>query len=360
METVVQQLSEAQASLGSRVIIAAVGAERPQVEPFLSGISDSVDALFIETPDRGYLRERRRVAQLCRKWRPDVLHTHGFRPDVVDAGVARALEIPTVSTVHGFTGDDLKTRAYEWIQRHLFRRFDAVVAVSRPLAVHLLDSGVPRERLHIVRNEMPALRSPMESEAARRTLNVPPERFHIGWVGRLGKEKGPDVLLDALARLQDMPVLASIVGEGRMQGELEERARSAKIGHIFRWHGRIPQAAALFSAFDVFVLSSRTEGTPMVLFEAMAAGVPIVATSVGGVPDVLGGGKGLLVAPDDPDALAQAIRDVHNDPAAARDRADGARRELEADRDPARWAERYDEVYRSAMRSASSRASSSN
>lgn len=91
----------------------------------------------------------------------------------------------------------------------------------------------------------------------------------------------------------------------------------------------------------------------MVLFEAMAAGVPVVAARVGGVPDVLKGRTGLLIPADDPDALAGAIREVHDDREAARVRAAEARIELETARDPGRWVERYDEVYRSAMRHAS-------
>lgn len=349
LETVIQHLSGAQASAGHRVRVATIGSELAQVELFLSGISNSVEAIFMEIPDRGYLRERRRVSELCREWTPDILHTHGYRPDVLDAGVARALGVPTVSTVHGFTGHDAKNRVYEWLQRRALRQFDAVVAVSQPLARELARSGVPEERLHTVRNELPTSEAPREPPAARRALGVPLEPFHVGWVGRLGPEKGPDVLLNALVHIRDLSMVASVVGEGRMKEELEKQAVSLGVANLLHWHGRVPKAARFFRAFDVFVLSSRTEGTPMVLFEAMAAEVPIVATEVGGVPDVVTSRTGILVPPDDPDALAGAIRRVHDQPGAARKRAQAARRELEAARHSAAWVERYDEVYRAAM-----------
>src|SRR5437879_12795654 len=96
---------------------------------------------------RAYWRERRAVAALCRRIRPDVIHTHGYRPDVVDASVARRLGIPVVTTVHGFTGGGWKNRCYEWLQRRAFRRCDAVVAVCRTLVVGLARGGVPRGRL---------------------------------------------------------------------------------------------------------------------------------------------------------------------------------------------------------------------
>jgi glycosyltransferase involved in cell wall biosynthesis len=110
--------------------------------------------------------------------------------------------------------------------------------------------------------------------------------------------------------------------------------------------GQVTEAARLIKAFDVLVLSSRTEGTPMVLFEAMAARVPVVATAVGGVPDVVSQNEALLVPPDRPDELASAIAAVRNDPAAARTRADAAAKRLATEYAVGPWVERYAAVYR--------------
>src|SRR5690606_5519239 len=104
-----------------------------------------------------------------------------------------------------------------------------------------------------------------------------------------------------------------------------------------------------FAAFDVFVLSSRTEGTPMVLFEAMAAGTPIVATAVGGVPDVVGPGEAILVSPEDPEMLARAIREVREDPRAAASRAERARHRLANHFDAHSWSRAYESVYHTAL-----------
>jgi glycosyltransferase involved in cell wall biosynthesis len=114
-----------------------------------------------------------------------------------------------------------------------------------------------------------------------------------------------------------------------------------------RWLGNVAEAARLFAAFDVFALSSRTEGTPIVLFEAMAACTPIVASAVGGVPDVVSPAEALLVTADDPAALAQAIRSVYADPAAAAHRARLAHERLASDFAPGPWLERYERIYRS-------------
>jgi glycosyltransferase involved in cell wall biosynthesis len=165
-------------------------------------------------------------------------------------------------------------------------------------------------------------------------------------VGRLSHEKGPDVLLEALPHLRDLPLVVSIVGNGAEQGHLRARASHLGLnGRIF-WHGVELDAGRLFAAFDVFVLSSRSEGTPIALFEAMAAGVPVVATRVGGVPDVVSPADAVLLPPDDPIALAAEIRAVYQRPAAAQPRVRAARARLERDFSIGPWLDRYDAIYR--------------
>lgn len=301
---------------------------------------------------RAYWRERAAIRELCLRLRPDVVHTHGYRPDVLDAGVARALGIPIVTTVHGFTGGDWKNRWYERLQRRAYRRFDAVVAVARPLATELVRTGVPPSRVHVVRNAWQETLPPLERAVARRALGIPTRGLHVGWAGRVSFEKGADVLLDALAYLGDSAPRASVLGTGPQRALLEKRARALGLAEHIRWHGAIPDAGRLLAAFDVFVLCSRTEGTPIVLFEAMAAGVPIVATRVGGVPDVVSPAEAMLVPADDPAALAAAIRGVHEMPAAAARRASAARARLERDFSVAPWLERYESIYRSVCRGA--------
>ena len=347
LERVIQLLGTGLQGLGHEVHVACVVSHAVIGEPFLAPLSEAgVQTHQIVVSGRGYRRERTAIAALCRRLRPDVVHTHGYRPDVIDASVARELGIPIVTTAHGFTGGPWRNRFYEYLQRRAFRRFDAVVAVSRPLGERLTRAGVLSARIHTVPNAWRPLALTLEREAARRALGIPLEDFVVGWVGRLSREKGPDVLIDSLALLADVPVAASIVGSGTQRDWLEARAEQRRIGDRIRWHGLVPEAERLFPAFDVFVLSSRTEGTPVVLFEAMSAGVPIVATAVGGVPDVVSAEQVLLVRSNDPHALAAAIRDVYTRPAAAAQRARAARTRLNRDFGVAPWLERYVDIYR--------------
>jgi len=326
-------------------VAAVVSSDRPD-HPFLVPFRHGgVEAFTIEVARRGYLQERAGVARLCRTLRPDVVHTHGYRADVLDAAVARGLGVAVVSTVHGFMGGDRRNRFYQWLQRRALRRFDAVVAVSRWVMDDLARSGVPRERLHYVQNGWYPSDPPLDREAACRALRIATNRFRVGWVGRLSPEKGPDILVEAVRQLGDLPLAVSLVGVGAMRRALETRA-ALHVADRIQWHGLVPGAGRLLRAFDALVLTSRAEGTPVLLLEAMAAGVPIIATAVGGVPDVVSAKEALLVPAEDPPAVAAAIRDVLLNPAGARQRARAARQLLEREFGLTAWLEQYEAVYR--------------
>src|SRR5437762_9327920 len=132
LERVVQMLGAGFGSLGHEVHVVSVVTESGAAEAFHGPLSEAGVATHeIVLSARSYARERAVIAALCQRLRPDAVHTHGYRPDVVDAGVARQLGIPVITTVHGFTGGTWRNLVYEFLQRRAFRRFDAVVAVSR-------------------------------------------------------------------------------------------------------------------------------------------------------------------------------------------------------------------------------------
>ena len=350
LERMVQLLAAGMQGRGHEVHVVSVAAAGNAAETFLAPLrAAGAQTHIIDVPPRAYARERAAIASLFRQVRPDIVHSHGYRPDVLDTPPARRLGIPLVTTAHGFTGGAWRNRLYEYLQRRMFRRFDAVIAVSRPLGERLVRAGVPQARVHTVPNAWHRNGGgpPLDRESARRTLGLPREAFVIGWVGRVSHEKGPDVLLNAVAGLNDLPVLISMVGAGPEQAALEARAARLGIADRIRWHGATPEAGRLFTAFDAYALSSRTEGTPVVLFEAMAAGVPVVATSVGGVPDVVSGDEAVLVRSEDANALATALREVYWSPAAAARRAGAARRRLDREFAIGPWLDRYEQIYRS-------------
>ena len=347
-ESVVRALVQG-LSLRGLAVSAVVLLEGEALHPFERALADcGAQVLPIRVTPRAYQREARALTALLGRLRPEVVHTHGFRADVQAGRVAGRLGIPRVSTVHGFTGGGARVRLYEWLQVQALRRFEAVVAVSQPLEAQLVRRRVSRQRLHLLRNAWVAGAPGLDRAQARAELNLPGDAFVLGWVGRLSAEKGGDILIEALARLASLPLLACVIGDGPDRPALERRAADLGLAGRVRWCGIRSDAGRLFRGFDAFVLSSRTEGTPIVLLEAMQAGVPVVATSVGGVPDVVGPGEAWLVASEDPDAIAAAVRELHADPAGAARRAEASRRRLEADFAPGPWLDAYERIYREA------------
>jgi glycosyltransferase involved in cell wall biosynthesis len=343
LERVVRALAAGQVKRGHRVAVAVVAEAGHPFSAALAGTGVRLEPIVV--PGRAYLRERAAVREIASRLDVHIIHTHGYRADVVDGGAVQSQAVHKVTTVHGFTGGGWRNRLYETLQRRAFRRFDAVVAVSEPLARALVGWGTPEAHVRLIPNGYEAA-GPLVSRAdARAALGLPREGFVVGWVGRLSHEKGLDVLLASLALVRDRPITVAVIGTGRERASLEARAHAANITPALRWLGLVPDAGRLFRAFDIFALSSRTEGTPIALFEAMDAGVPVVATAVGGVPAVVSEKEALLIPSEDPVALARALRMIQDDPLAARARSLAARERLAAVYGLEGWLERYDHLY---------------
>ena len=343
LERVVQGLAIGQAQRGHDVTVVAVVEEpMPPDHPFRATLDAAkVPIRELVVPPRGYGIERRELASSIDALKPDVVHSHGSRVDVVDGETIRKLGVPTVSTVHGWTGGSIKNRLYEYLHRRNLRRFDAVIAVSEPIARGLATGGVSSDRLYALRNAFTPVAEALSRTDARRALGIAPSAHVAGWIGRLSREKGIDVFVDAMARLPADAVVGCVIGDGPEREREAARAESSIV-----WKGMMPGAGRYLAAFDVFVQSSRTEGTPMALLEAMSAEVPIVATRVGGVPDVVTDDEALLVRSEDPIALATAIASVLADPEPAAVRARLARHRLATTFGADAWLDRHEEIYR--------------
>ncbi len=347
LESVVIGLAAGHRRRGLETEVLAVVGPDPEETPFVEALrKEGVPTRALRMPHRAYLRERREIRDYLEERRPDVVHTHGYRPDILNSGPARAMGIPTVTTVHGSSRMSWKTHVYEWVQFRIFRRFDAVLPVSRSLLPALDRAGVPRDRVHVIPNAWDGRIDPLPRPEARQVLGLPPDAFVFGWVGRLIPVKGPDVFLEALGRLNDRFFLASIVGDGPERDQLEDAATDLGIADRVRFHGRLERASRLFPAFDAFVLSSRSEGAPMVLFEAMAARVPIVATDVGGVREILSGAEAVLVPPEEPELLASSLRRVLLDQEDLERKVSAAARRLAEDFGTDGWLAQHEEIYR--------------
>ena len=325
-------------------VAAVIEPSEADSHPFVARLESlNVPVSVIPVRSRSYVKEYRKLSKLVARLRPRIVHTHGYRADVLGGAAARAHGAASVSTVHGFTGEGVRNRLYELVQILALRRMDAVIGVSAPIVRRLSEGGVYRERIHLIANALAAT-PVLARSAARERLGIGTDELVVGWVGRLSKEKGADVMLEALAAA-DPRWRLSVIGNGSELAGLREQAATLRIAERVAWHGALADAGFLLTAFDAFVLSSRTEGTPITILEAMNARVPIVATRVGGIPDMITPAHALLVDPEAPSEIATALEEVRGNADAANRRTELAHQRLLECYDLSVWADAIERVY---------------
>jgi glycosyltransferase involved in cell wall biosynthesis len=271
-----------------------------------------------------------RLAKMMRADRPTILHTHTAKAGAVGraaallAGRARP---PIV--VHTFHGHVLRgyfgrfwTFVFRMLERILAHVTDALIAVSPEVRDELVALGVaPASKFTVIRLGIELeSRVPERNEAraeTRRVMGVRDDRFLVGWTGRMTGVKRTDIVLRAFALLRSrgVPATLCMVGDGPDRRRIEELASELGIVRDCLFTGYQEDVGPFFAAFDVFVLPSANEGTPVTAIEALASGCPVVATRVGGVPDVVQDGEdGILIDPDSPEQLANALVLLAGDP----------------------------------------------
>jgi glycosyltransferase involved in cell wall biosynthesis len=268
---------------------------------------------------------QRELTDLLRTVRPDVLCCHGYKANLLGLRAARRLGIPIVSVSRGWTGESLRVRLYERLDRWVLRRMDRIVCVSIGQAQKVRRAGVAEHKIRVIHNAVRVERFDRPDPAGRgelESLFAQPPRFIVAAAGRLSPEKGFDVLIDAAACVvqQKRDVGFVVFGEGPRREPLEARIRSRGLDALFVLAGFRADLDRLFPHFDLLALPSHTEGLPNVALEAMAAGVPIVATAVGGTPEVVDeGATGHLVSAGDSAAFARRIVALASTPDRARE-----------------------------------------
>lgn len=272
----------------------------------------------------------RHLVGLIRTLEPHVLHTHTAKAGAVGraaamlAGAAR----PKV-VVHTFHGHVLRgyfpppvTAAFRQLERGLGRVSDALIAVSPEVKQDLVNLGVaPAENISVIRLGLDLERRITSSQSDRADVRdrfgIPPDRFLIGWLGRMTEIKRVDDLLDALRLLRRRNVDAALllVGDGPLRARLEQRAAALGITEYCCFAGFSDNVGPYLAAFDVVALSSANEGTPVTLIEALAAERAVLSTDVGGVSDVVQDGtSGLLVPVGDVGRMAEALQRLAESP----------------------------------------------
>lgn len=265
------------------------------------------------------LAARRELVRALQRMEATIVCCHGYKANLLGLSAAKCLAIPKVAVSRGWTGESHRVRLYEKIDRFVIRGMDRVICVSHAQAERVKRAGVKAKKIVTIRNAIRVERFNQESanEPSLRELFPRPPRTLVASAGRLSPEKGFDTFIDAAATVaqSDKEIGFALFGEGKHRPLLEEQIRQRKLQDRFLLLGHCRTLDAYYPQFDAFVLPSHTEGLSNVLLESLAASIPVVATDVGGNPELVRDGtNGYLVPVHNSQRLAQRILDLLNNP----------------------------------------------
>jgi len=295
------------------------------------------------------------LARVMRRNRISLLCTHGYKANILGWAASRLTGCSQIAFVRGWTRENWRIKIYERLERLILAWTDWTVCVSRPLMEELRKRRTGRTPPCLIPNcsliPSEASTLPIDRRPFREALGLAPDSFCVCAAGRLSPEKGHRHLIAAVPmmvrRIPKLHVL--VLGNGKERDKLEEQARRLGVPGRVTFAGFKTDIRPWIQGSDVLVNPSLTEGTPNVVLEAMALGTPVVATGVGGVPEVVEDlVSGLLVPPGEPAALAEAILDIFSRPSETLRLADNARKRL-AMYSPQRQDQQLIELYAKAL-----------
>jgi glycosyltransferase involved in cell wall biosynthesis len=257
------------------------------------------------------------VLALLRNEEIDLLCVHGYKANVIGRFASWWAGIPLIAISRGWTGEDTKICFYEWLDRIFLKFANHIVAVSAKQKQKIMQLGIPAEKITVIHNSISVNTGIKSTGSIRRELGLGDNVLIVISAGRLSPEKNYSGLIDAaqiVAKHNDN-VFFIVFGEGVLRPELKSKITLAGLSERFFLPGFRADLQALLQQIDIFVLPSFTEGLPNVVLEAFAASKPVVATAVGGVPEVVENEvSGFLTDPHQPEFMAKCILRLAEDP----------------------------------------------
>jgi glycosyltransferase involved in cell wall biosynthesis len=258
------------------------------------------------------------ISRMLRRHNIGILCTHGYKPNVLGFFAARLCGIPTIAISRGWTWENRKIRVFEALDRRFLHYVDHVVAVSAGQEKKILDCGVPQGRVSVIHNAINLDDCPLSAPPdLRREFGLPAAALIVASAGRLSPEKNYSAMVTVAGEVaaRNPLVYFFIFGEGVQRPELEGQIAAAGLNGRFLLPGFRRDLQALLHDIDIFMLPSFTEGLPNVILEAFAARKPVLATRVGGTPEVVQEGiSGFLTAPGETDLMARHLIALAGDP----------------------------------------------
>lgn len=288
----------------------------PNLQLMERAAQSGVEARLITCKDKIDFKVPRAIRELVSSERSDIIHCHGYKPDIYSFFALNNSEVPLVATCHTWYDNDPFVYLYGAIDRYVLRSFNAVIAVSESVAGRLAKAGVKKQQVRIINNGIDVSKFAAVSPGLREELGFG-DKIVIGLVGRLAPEKGVDLFLHAAAALRRAhnQLVFVVAGQGPMEVELRELANRLGLSGGLIFLGQRQDIASVYASLDVLVSASLDEGLPLTLLEALAASRPVVATRVGAVPRfIIHEQTGLLVEPGNACELADAVDRLLRDP----------------------------------------------
>lgn len=307
------------------------------------------------------------LVQRIRRFRPDIVHTHLTKAGLLGRFAAACAVRPRPVILHTYEGNVMEgyfspsmNATFQRLERAAAKISDSLVGISQSIVDDLVRLRIaPQSKFRTIPLGLdlePFLRVDSRGgEAFRREIGVAPGEVLVTFVGRLVPIKRADLALEAVARarLLGAPLRLAVVGDGELRSELEQLARKLGLVDVARFVGYRVDMPEIAAGTDISVLTSDVEGLGAVLVEAAAAGRPLVATAVGGVPEVVCSGCGVTVAPGDADALAAALVDLAANPDARHAMGERARAHVKERFSVERLLEEVDALYQELLAGAS-------
>ncbi len=314
----------------------------------------------VEVIHEAGLYDRSVIANLSRlvdRLQPDIVQTHAVKSHFLARCASLPKKAPWVAFHHGYTWPALRARLYNQLDRWSLRTARKVLTVSLPFRDELVARGVNQDRIEIIHNAIPPdwgrrFRQPDQAGALRAKLGIDEDRNVILIVGRLSREKDHLTLLDAVAQLpSELRPHLVIVGEGPERPRIEECITSLNLASSVTLTGQQASAEPFYGIAQVAVLSSLSEGSPNALLEAMAAGVPVVATRVGGIPEIVSHRESaLLLEPGDAVSMRDSLAAVLQDSTLADHLVTHAHERIVKEHSPEARAAKWVHVYRALLK----------
>ena len=313
----------------------------------------NIPVIDLEMPNKWRLDALWRFYRLLRKLRPAVLHTWMFHANIPGRIIGRIAGVPNIISSERIMGLESKCRLR--LNRLTVPLADRVICVSSNVADFARDRiHLPDAKLVVIPNgiDMASFENLPTREEVRAAEALPTDQFILASIGRPRPQKGYDILIDAFGRLAPSYPKAQLlfVGDGPDRPFLQEKANQLGLSERVTFLGDRIDIPRLLPALDIVVLPSRHEGMPNVALEAMAAGLPVVATTVGGIPEVVDRARtGLLVPPENPAELASALCTILENPDLARKMGASGRQRIEENFDIQQTVARTEQLYASLL-----------